>query len=216
MNNDKIISKIKKLFALGTNNPSSEEAKTAVLKAQKLLSEYNISSLDLEEVEKEIAGSEIWEVGSGNKWKYRLGDLVARNFRCKCFWYGRDTVAFFGFETDRKIALDTFQYLYKVGHNLGKKCERDWRKRKGSANGVFNTYIHGFCEGVSSALDNQCQALMIVIPQKVEEEYKNMSKTFGKINSTILVRNDTTIYNKGFEDGKYILDRNSLKSGEVL
>lgn len=51
-NTDKVIDRIRKLFALSNHNTNEEEAKNAALKAQSLLKRYHISSADLEEVKK--------------------------------------------------------------------------------------------------------------------------------------------------------------------
>lgn len=42
-----IIEKIQKLFALGNNNPSVEEAAAAINKAQELMNQYNVENIDL-------------------------------------------------------------------------------------------------------------------------------------------------------------------------
>lgn len=50
-NSEKIIAKIKKVLELSKNNPSEEEAKSAALKAQRLMAEYHISMSEVEAVE---------------------------------------------------------------------------------------------------------------------------------------------------------------------
>lgn len=45
---EKIVAKIQKLFALAGNNPSEQEAASALLKAQALLAKYNLSQADVE------------------------------------------------------------------------------------------------------------------------------------------------------------------------
>lgn len=49
--NDKIIEKIRKVLELSKNNPSIEEAKSAALKAQKLMAEYHVSMTEIEAIE---------------------------------------------------------------------------------------------------------------------------------------------------------------------
>lgn len=210
-NTDKVIDRIRKLFALSNHNTNEEEAKNAALKAQSLLKRYHISSADLEEVKKEIINSTTYEVGSGNKWKMRLGDIIARNFRCKCFWYGRTTVAFYGYDSDRDIALETFLYLYRVGHNLGKRVESNYRKEHGYARGVFNAFIVGFCDGIANVLDKQCTALMLITPSEVEESFKEMSKDFRSLNNTLRINSDDDIYNDGYIKGQAAMSRNALE-----
>lgn len=92
---EKIIEKVKKVLELSKNNPSAEEAKSAALKAQKLMAEYHISLSEIEAVEdvENISEKQV-DVGNGNKWKYFLAEIVAKNFRCKHFYYGKSTVVF--------------------------------------------------------------------------------------------------------------------------
>ena len=44
---NKIADKIQKLLSLAGNNPSQEEAQAALMKAQKLMADYNVSMSDL-------------------------------------------------------------------------------------------------------------------------------------------------------------------------
>lgn len=51
--NDKIIDRIRKLLALGSNNPNEHEAEVAMRRAHRLLAEYNLSLADMTEAEKD-------------------------------------------------------------------------------------------------------------------------------------------------------------------
>ena len=48
MNNAKILEKIKKVLELSKNNPSAAEAESALLMAQKLMVQYNLTMEDVE------------------------------------------------------------------------------------------------------------------------------------------------------------------------
>lgn len=50
--NEKILARIKKLFALGSNNPNSNEAENAIRMAKKLLDKHNFSMYQLQDKEK--------------------------------------------------------------------------------------------------------------------------------------------------------------------
>jgi len=50
--NEKLLSKIKKLFALSSNNPNSNEAAVAMKMAQKLLEKHNLTVSDLHDKDK--------------------------------------------------------------------------------------------------------------------------------------------------------------------
>lgn len=188
--NDKIIEKIKKVLELSKNNPSIEEAKSAALKAQKLMAEYHISMTEIEALEDiENIAEEKVSVGIGNKWKYTLSAIVSKNFRCKYFYYGKSSVVFYGYEKDTEIAAITFKMLFNIGN---KESTRYYQKkrlecikcnRRFNGRGIKNAFLNGYLLGIKEALEKQCTALMIVIPKDVEEKYRERTAGFHKISS---------------------------------
>lgn len=193
---EKIIEKVKKILELSKNNPSAEEAKSAALKAQKLMVEYHISLSEIEAVEdvKNISEKQV-DVGNGNKWKYFLAGIVAKNFRCKHFYYGKSTVVFYGYEEDATIAAMTFEFLFKNGCRAANNYYQNKRNEAlrnncyFNGNGIKNAFLVGYLQGIKESLENQCTALMLVVPQQVEEKYKDMSNGFKKMqNSGLTVR----------------------------
>lgn len=209
MNKDseKIIAKIKKVLELSKNNPSEEEAKSATLKAQKLMAEYHIALSEVESVEDidNIVEKTI-DVGMGNKWKYSLAGIIANNFRCKHFFYGKGTVVFYGYEVDTEIAAETFRFLYNAGIKMAtsyySKLRNDAMKNGGNFNGmgIKNCFLVGYMEGIREELEKQCTALMIIIPQKVQDEYSERVKKRRTISSRM---NTSSYYgNKAIEEGR--------------
>lgn len=196
--NEKIIEKIKKVLELSKNNPSIEEAKSAALKAQKLMAEYHISMLEIEMIDDiENIIEEKIDVGTGNKWKYALSSIVAKNFRCKYFYYGKNTVVFYGYEEDAKISAMTFKMLFDVGNKESAKYYQKQRQeylkecRYFDGRGIKNAFLNGYLLGIREALERQCTALMIVIPKNVEEKYKERTSNFHSINSSLKIRINT-------------------------
>lgn len=192
MDTGKIIAKIKKVLELSRNNPSEEEAKSAALKAQKLMAEYHIAMEDINEMKdlKQITEESVI-VGMGNKWKYRLSAIVAKNFRCKTYVYGKDEIVFYGYDVDAKIAAETFKYLFETGN---KSANNFYNKKRTEAkksdiyfdgSGIKNCFLIGYLQGISDVLDKQCTALLIVVPKEVNDKYKMKSQGFGKIRSTL-------------------------------
>lgn len=56
-------------------------------------------------------------------------------------------------------------------------------------NGIKNAFLVGYLQGIKESLENQCTALMLIVPQRVEEKYKDMSSGFKKMqNSGLTVR----------------------------
>lgn len=201
---EEIIKKIEKLLKLAENNPNENEAMNAALKAQELIAKYNIQ---MEQIGNDKSSqkivTEMHKGGKGYKWRYGLATTIARNFRCKMFVLGRDQVVFYGYENDAKAALATFSFLFKVGNKLAAKFYHEYKKQGHNTRGVLNRYLAGFCKGISEVLDEQCTALMIVTPKEVNEQFKEYSKTFGTMHSTLRSENhDPEVYNRGKMDGK--------------
>lgn len=171
--NEKIIEKVRKCLALAYNNSNASEAESAALAAQKLMAKHGISAIDVESemtVEEQISIVRE-ETGGGKAWKYILAHIVAENFRCKTFFYGRTVAAFYGYKTDAGAAKEVFRFLFKMGHKLADSERVKYRNRTGTSTGVYNSYVRGFLVGLKLKLDQQSVALMITIPEKVTTEY---------------------------------------------
>ena len=196
--NEKIIGKIKKVLELSKNNPSIEEAKSAALIAQRLMAEYHISMTEIEAIEDiENIVEEKIDVGTGNKWKYSLSAIVAKNFRCKCFYYGKSSVVFYGYEKDTEVAAMTFKMLFDIGNKESAKYYQKERQeyinygRYFDGRGIKNAFLNGYLLGIQEALESQSTALMIVISEEVEEKYRNRISNFHSFSSGFKVRVNT-------------------------
>lgn len=194
--NEKIIEKIKKVLELSKNNPSIEEAKSAAIKAQRLMAEYHISMSEIEAIEDtENIVEERIDVGTGNKWKYTLSSIIAKNFRCKYFYYGKSSVVFYGYEEDAKIAAMTFKLLFEVGNKESAKYYQKERQKylnvhniRFDGRGIKNAFLNGYLIGIKESLEKQCTALMIVVPKKVEEKYIDRTSSFHSFSSSFRIR----------------------------
>lgn len=202
MKNEKIIEKIKNLLDLANNNPNENEAIAAALKAQELMAKYHIDSHDVEDVEitDEIIENSLI-VGNGDKWKFSLASIIAKNFCCKVYYRGRVEIIFYGYRKDTEIAKSVFQFLFETGNKLADRCYYEYYKNNLPTKGVKNTYLMGYCEGIRSVLGRQCTALMIVTPKEVEDSYAEMTKHFSTMKSTIRMNGDNKAYEKGRTDG---------------
>lgn len=189
---EKIINKIRKVLELSRNNPSAEEAKSAALKAQKLMAEYHIAMDDINETKnvEEITEESII-VGTGNKWKYNLATVVAKNFRCKSYCYEKSKIVFYGYDIDARIAIETFKYLFEIGN---KSANNFYNKKRIEANkqgiffdgsGIKNYFLAGYLQGISDVLNKQCTALMIVVPKEVDDGYKKKTQGYRNIDTTL-------------------------------
>lgn len=215
---EKIIDKIRKILELSKNNPSEEEAKAAALKAQKMMAEYHIEQADLDGVSdiEEIAESG-YMTHKGGTWKFYLAHIIAKNFRCKTYSSGRRYIVFYGYETDTKIAKEVFEYLYNLGTSLATKEYNKYKAMYGTARGIMNSWYKGFLAGISSVLDKQCTALMIVVPKEVEDSYEDKTKDFKKTSHTISVSynsNNDMARNSGYEAGKSAMQSKAIEGGD--
>lgn len=178
MTKEQLMNKVNKLLALAGNNPSQEEANSAYLKAQKLIAEYNLNMDEFSEEKDEIVMLPC--IHSNNEgYRTMLANVLAANFRCRPIMSG-NTVHFIGYKTDVEVCVQVFNHAYKVSHNAGLRIERDYRKKGWSTRGVANSYYRGFCAGIKEVLDEQCRALMIVVPDEVDEEVSQRANgTYG-------------------------------------
>ena len=206
---DKVLDKVRKLLALAGNNPSEKEAQAAALKAQKLIAQYNlVLSQDCGE---KFIYKLVQAVHSNNEgYRKPLAVAIAENFRCKAIMVG-NMVNFFGREADAEACVATFNYLYKVSHNIGLKMEREARKRGENTHGVANSYWSGFIIGIKDALGEQSKALAIIVPEDVKDnfnkEFPNLCKGTGGMRNTGVSYN---AYNKGREDGRHCMGKRQL------
>lgn len=205
MATEKILEKIKNLLDLANNNPNEHEALAAALKAQELMAKHGIdaSAINVDEAKDEIYHAIYSDTGKHEmkKWKQSLCGVIARNFRCKVYLQGT-AIIFYGYKKDAEIALEVFKFLYNTGNKLALKHWRNAKKRGENTKGLMNTYLMGFIAGITEALDKQCMALMIVVPQEVEESYEEMSKNWKSKRCTIRVNYDSETYEQGRQDGK--------------
>jgi hypothetical protein len=216
MSREKAIEKIANLLDLADNNPNENEAIAAALKAQELMAKYDIeltdckgTSLD-EEISKEVINFEK-NTGYCIKWRFQLASIIARNFKVKHYTIGKDSIVFYGFKSDAKIASQVFSFLFETGNKLSAKYYYKCKEEGRQTRGVMNTYLVGFMKGLQEVLEKQCHELMIVVPKKVEEEYEEMSKDFTSFRPHLSYSGDSRAYNDGREDGKTAATARSIE-----
>lgn len=208
---NKMLEKVRKLLALASNNPSEEEAKAAALKAQELITQYNLD-LDKDTPEEVVEYRMVPAVHSNNEgFRKPLAAVIAENFRCKAI-IARGRVVFFGRAGDVEACAETFNYLYKVCHNIGERLERKARKEGRSTRGVANSYYYGFILGINDSMSEQSKALAIVVPDDVEEEYSKRFVNIRKDNRGMRDMGfDPEAYQQGLDDGRNSLRRKRIE-----
>lgn len=212
---EKTMEKIKNLLDLANNNPNENEAVAAALKAQELMAKYNIEleQLDEKEENREIV-TEIYRASNKHemkKWKFALADVIAKNFRCKCYSIWKKDIAFYGYAEDAKIALQVFTFLYETGNRFAVRYYNQCKKNGEETRGVMNTYLIGFKNGVAEVLEKQCTALMIVTPKEVTDAFEEMSSGWKQRTTTINVTSNGKAMAAGKRDGKDVAQARTLE-----
>ena len=213
MDNEKIVERIKKLLALGdkSRNIEEAEAEAALLKAHELMAKYNIS-VEITEEEKISYVHETCESKWNMGFRKPLAVIIAQNFRCETYLLGSGgSVVFFGHATDARIAREVFEFAYSFAMKEGNRCYNKNYQMGRNTQGVFNSYVRGFLQGLKEKLGEQSKALMVVTPPDVKKEYEELSKDFGKGSGGM--RNtgfDADAYRQGVSDGKTVLNGRRL------
>ena len=131
MNKEAWMKKVEKLLSLAGNNPSQEEAQSAMAKAQKLIAEYNLDMSKLKDDEREDIVVVRCEHPNNNGYRVTLAHILSENFRCKVLMVG-NRVNFIGYKTDAEVCKRVFEYAYKTARRGGQKEERKVRTLTGT------------------------------------------------------------------------------------
>lgn len=212
---NKIAEKIQHLLnKTVANGASEEEAKSALLMAQKLMAKYNVE-LQEQTGNKELSYTLEETKVKPNPRNNRLGNMIADSFGVKGIIYG-DRWAFFGREADAKAAASALAFMHKVLEaGIRRVCAEHGLKssEKGAAY-YYNAYAMGFLQGLKEALAAQTKALAIVVPEDVKgkfgERFPNLSNYKAR---GMQYHHDADAYAKGHQDGRSAMDKRSLPQG---
>lgn len=129
---DKIIDRIRKLLALGSNNPNENEAAIAMKRAHRLLAEYNLSMADMSEKQKAeqdpyVRGEQV----SRQRFRAHLrtiADSIGKLNFCKVFYTRSpnfETYSFVGRKTNVDIAIMVSQSVCDTICNAARASSSD-------------------------------------------------------------------------------------------
>lgn len=150
---------------------SEAEALAAAQMAQRLMAKYNIELIDLS-TDAEPENVDMTTTGATRRWEQLLISVVAQNMRCQVLVRTVDRkalVKIFGFDTDRRVALETCKMLLTVCRAGIKREKASARKRTGSTAGVEDAYAFSFIQAVQDEMGKSSRALMLVVPKEVDE-----------------------------------------------
>lgn len=178
----KIADKIQKLLSLAGNNPSAEEAKAALIKAQQLMAEYNMTESDLGNGEQIKYSLEACKCRVNPRSK-QISVIIASAFAVKAIIVANH-IQFFGREDNAKAAQSAMDYIHRV---LERGMNEEVRKHgfkntcEAGSSLVYNAYAHGFIVGLKEELDAQTVALAVVVPEDVKTKFE---ERFPKLRTT--------------------------------
>lgn len=106
----------------------------------------------------------------------------------------------------------TFNSLYKIGNRLASRYSR------GADYGTYNAYVMGFVAGIQAELEKQTEALMIVVPPKVNENYEVKFSSLRKVDATLKLGCGWDAHNaetQGFMDGRDAVRSHRIEEPET-
>ncbi len=214
------IAKIQKLFALAGNNPNQKEAESAMLKAQMLMMENNLSEATVQNFAQEekpdnVSDCYVNKDTKSMKWYYvDMTSVIAKNFRCMfaiTSHYGqyRKELHLFGMERDLAACKATIEFAFVAFEQLWKLYHMELLERgiagasRRYTTQLKNDYALGFIAGLKARFAEQVQTreLMIVVPNAVVTTFNSRVKGYAQ---AYLVRNanDSASRSRGYQDGR--------------
>lgn len=234
---DKILERIRKLIRLKESTTSEGEAKAAATHVKRLLKEYNLSLLDVNEKRPETV-FEIRESGAisykdsfGNYWKRDLLRVLCEYNYCRMLRY-RGTTDMLIVGTQENIAAVTvlYDYLRTAFRRLADKRHMEYVSTK---RGYYRTekyrkkYIRSYLEGVTPGLREQFEALRCAPAEEVRETalvhchnalIERYLETIGTRIAKVQPRQtktDYSAYHSGMDDGRSISLHRQINGGNV-
>lgn len=149
------------------NGCTPEEAAAAASMVQKLIAQHHVNMSEFREAE-EIAAEEVF---AGKPWMEYLATIIAENTCCQVICdhikRGKILLTFIGKDTDRTAALQIFDKLTAVCRAGIQREKAKSKLRYGTCRNVEHSYAMGFIIAVKKAMDEQCRALTLVVPEEV-------------------------------------------------
>lgn len=219
MANDDLLRKVKKLLALAAD-ASDEESRSALARAQALMTEHAITEADIFDYRKQNLSEEVIQTavyeGRPHKWMYRLARIIAKNFRVKYFYSsnGSTQLVFMGLESNVQLAEITFQYAAgSIGYSAKTYMQRPEIKRKRKRKWQLKQdFIEGYLSALESLFDQQVvmngYELALQLPDVVKEEVAKIGLVTGKDVSHQV--KDFEAYHNGYREGKKFKQRDQI------
>jgi hypothetical protein len=203
---DLVLSKVKKLLALSECKAASEnEAEQALLRAQKLLKDNNLSIGDITDGDK-VLFNDI-NININKKYTDLLMEVISSHFQCEYLTNKRNSVVvsfrLFGYEKSIEICKQAFVFASNFIVKRVSVLKSIAKSNKEPTSEIDNSYAYGFIFGLKAKLDNQSRALLIITPKETTDFYNTYmdDNNIEVIRKVSRVNYDSEYYGKGFSDG---------------
>ena len=207
----KIMERISNLLAKTVENGcTAEEAASAATMAQKLIAKYHVDMREYTESEDVGTDTDMIQ----KPWQQTLATTIARNTCCDVVGSkvpgsrGVKRLTFIGRETDRLAVLQMYDRLMFACVRGISAEKKHYKEVYGHTRGVENSYAMGFINAVNNAMNEQCRALALVIPESVETKIKELFPRLKKTKAPTFKA--TEAFRRGYADGRSAAGRKSL------
>jgi hypothetical protein len=237
---NKIIARIRALFALAESSHSKAEKETAAATAQKLIAQYQVSQAQLDEVagkqneEDDLEGKIVYETGKKNQWKSELAFGLSELNNAYCLEFNGirtetghrrgKRYRVFGRPTDIALTIYMFEFLVNTINSLSFKFIPKTQTR--GVNPERESWCLGCVRGFLSKMKeakggvlaeaNQTTAMILLNrPKEIEEKY--VAKTGNKISNVkpSKARITQLAFTSGYNKGQTLEVNAGLAGGEV-
>ena len=215
-NREKLVTRIQKLLALASSNPSAAEAEAALLQARKLMAEHDVTEDDVVEKQDKVEAQTLIESGRMNDLKVAVLSAIANAHRCTLLRSRGPLgtkIKIVGFERDRAVVAALNDWAWR---SVSAEADRFVKKQREAAKvrgfemsrsdllTVRRSFVLGFANGLSSAYKQQVKAnpqwaLVLSTPVEVKDYMDAVTKgrTFQSNRSNV----DDASYNAGHKAG---------------
>ena len=221
MTRDDMIKRVQGCLALSSST-NENEARTAMLMAQKLLAKYHLSMADVVDgvgVAKEEPIVRIWapQVSGLRPWVRDLADVIGKNFRCMTGFTakGNKHPVFVGYRTDAEVAREVFLSAFNFCERKGGNLAQTYNDRGLSARGVKVSFCSGFVAGLRKAYEEQVardnsMALMTMPPEGARKQAESWKTLTGGFRRQAVCQDEN--YREGYEHGYNFANRTAIEA----
>lgn len=214
MEANSVVETIKKLLDMSQSQVNIHEAQVAAMKAQRLIAKYDIKITDLQDPTEQDFDYVKSRDLPGKNWKYNLAHIIAPNFRCKHFWYGKSKCCFYGFPRDAEAALMVYEFIFIMANKAANNEVYRIKKLGYTTKDIYKSFITGFLCGLKDNLNAQSKELMIIIPETLEDSYSEFMKDAKtrKTSFGLSRPGNSASYKNGYDLGKSAMQRRELQA----